>query len=173
MVDKPDACTNQCRRTSLRTLFARQLPASDRSQSSFIHRHDCAVSNGLAAGAQTEPARISPTYITPLTTLFPNPNAQPPNYTYRSHKPRFPSGPHITEKETKKYRKPTQKSPCDDDNRQPTFRHLLSLASRQFRDSTPTSPARKTAALSPSSFLRSSHLHYPARRIPQLVKSAR
>jgi hypothetical protein len=81
---------------------------------------DCAVSNRLGAAARTVPARISPTYITALTTLPSSPNAQPPNYTHRFPSPRFLSGPFHNRKSNKKIQKTTQKS-LYDDHRQPTF----------------------------------------------------
>jgi hypothetical protein len=92
-------------------IFAAPPPAM--SLQSFIHRHGCASPNGLAR-AQTEPARISPTYITPLTTL---PPPQPLNH--HTHpplsQPRFPQWTvHNRKRNKKNTENPTQKSQFDD-----------------------------------------------------------
>jgi hypothetical protein len=57
-----------------------------------IHRHDRAVANGLAQDAQTEPARISPTYITTPVAAFLLPQKlNHPTLTHPLSQPRFPA----------------------------------------------------------------------------------
>jgi hypothetical protein len=109
---------------------------------------DCAVSNGLGAAAQTVPARISPTYITALTTLPSSPNAQPPNYTHRFPSPRFLSGPFHNRKSNKKIQKTTQKS-LYDDHRQPTFVNYCRLLLDSPAPSSPPTSARTCVEESP------------------------
>jgi hypothetical protein len=111
-----------------------------------IHRHDRAVANGLAQDAQTEPARISPIHNYACSCVPPPPKAQSPN----SHPPAFsapvPSGPFITEKETKKSGKSHSEKPVRH-TRQPTHRHLLSLATTTVPRLHPTSRVPEIRAL--------------------------
>jgi hypothetical protein len=112
-------------------IFAAPPPAM--SLQSFIHRHGCASPNGLAH-AQTEPARISPTYITPLTTL---PPPQPLNH--HTHpplsQPRFPQWTVHNRKRNKKIQKTHSKKPV----RRPPTTTLVTYC-RLLPDSPATSP---------------------------------
>jgi hypothetical protein len=106
------ACAHQAVETYVTAYFVHvpTAPAA-RRQSSFIHRHDCGCSNGLAA-KRTDRARQNFSHIhNAFGYAFSYPNAPPPNYTYRSHKPPVPQRTAHNRKRNKKIQKTHTKKP--------------------------------------------------------------
>ena len=115
----PETATNKAfdtalsfRRSDVTALFsAPPLPLSVVQQGSFIHRLGCAVSNRLAYECTSRPKKRR-THL-PIKTddlvVSCTPNAYPRQLHSPALKAPVPSGPFITEKETKKYRKQQEK----------------------------------------------------------------